>query len=83
MSRVFGDVKKGSKGIDVYVLQSMLRSAQFLGANGKPLEVDGDSGTNTVYAINTFKTLQKKYGVDCGEPNGIFTADCWRRIGVM
>lgn len=83
MSRVFADVKKGSKGTDVIVLQSMLRSMQYLGSNGKPLEVDGDAGANTVYAINTFKTLQKKFNVDCGEVNGIFTSDCWKRMGVM
>ena len=83
MSHNFSVIKKGSTGTDVIVLQSMLRSMQYLGSNGKPLEVDGIAGTNTVYAINTFKTLQKKFNVDCGEVNGIFTSDCWKRMGVM
>ena len=83
MSRVFNRVQMGTKGTDVYVLQSFFRSAQYVGKNGKPIEVDGEAGANTVYAINTFKRLQKLYGIDCGEPDGVFTRDCWERLGVM
>lgn len=82
-TRVFNSVKKGTKGIDVYVLQSFFRSANFLGKNGKPIEVDGVSGDNTVYAINDFKKTQKAYGYNCGEPDGVFNRECWERLGVM
>ena len=83
MGRIFSDVKKGSKGIDVYILQSMLHSMQYFGSNGKPLEIDGDAGANTVYAINTFKRTQKLYNVDCGEINGVFDSKCLQIIVVM
>lgn len=83
MSRVFNSVKNGTKGIDVLVLQSVFRCMEYVGKDGKPIEVDGVSGTNTVYAINTFKKLQKAYGANCGEPDGVFTRECWERIGLM
>lgn len=36
-------------------IQQFLNSAGYLGANGKPLSVDGISGTNTVYAIKAYQ----------------------------
>ena len=83
MSRQFNSVKKGTKGIDVYVLQSFFRANLYTGKNGKPIEIDGESGDNTVYAINTFKKLTKAYGMNCGEPDGVWNKECWIQIGLM
>lgn len=85
MTRQFHDVRKGTKGADVFVLQAFLRSAMYTGRDGQPLEVDGEAGDNTVYAINTFKKLNRVYGVDGStwEPDGVFDAACWSRLGVM
>lgn len=73
-------IKKGTKGTEVYVLQALLRALQYLGKDGKPLAVDGDAGTNTVYAINSFKKAQAAYGANCGSANGQFTKTCWERL---
>ena len=85
MTHQFHDVRKGTKGIDVFVLQSFLRSAMYTGKDGQPLEVDGEAGENTIYAINTFKKLNRVYNVDGStwEPNGVFDSVCWARLGVM
>lgn len=81
--RNFSAVKSGATGTDVYILQALLRGMQYLGADGKPLDVDGSSGTNTVYAINTFQTVQRAFGYECGtngKNDGSFGPSCWRRI---
>lgn len=85
MTYQFSDVRKGTKGVSVYVLQAFLRSAMYTGKDGKALEVDGEAGENTVYAINTFKKLNRVYGVDGStwDPNGVFDSVCWARLGVM
>ncbi len=85
MTRQFHDVRKGTQGTDVVVLQSFLRSAMYTGKDGQPLEVDGEAGENTVYAINTFKKLNRVYSIDGStwEPNGVFDSVCWARLGVM
>lgn len=77
----FATVKRGSGGTSVYILQSLLRALQYTGADGKPLEIDGDAGTNTVFAINEFQKKQMAYGIDCGtkgKPDGIFGKQCWK-----
>lgn len=79
----FSTVKSGSKGTDVYILQALLRGMQYLGADGKPLDVDGTAGTNTVYAINTFQTVQRAFGCECGtngKNDSSFGSACWKRI---
>lgn len=83
MSRQFNTVKKGTVGIDVYVLQSFFRTNCYVGKDGKPIEVDGQSGTNTVYAINTFKKQMLAYGESCGNVDGVWNKECWERIGLM
>lgn len=79
----FSTVKKGSKGTDVYVLQTMLRALGMLGADGKPLDIDGSCGNNTVGAINKFQTIQRAYGVELGS-NGKNDGSCgpkmWNRL---
>ena len=79
----FQTVKKGSSGISVYVLQALLRGLQYTGADGKPINIDGNASTNTVYAINQFQKTQIAYGFDCGtngKPDGIFGKKSWQRI---
>ena len=76
-------VKKGCTGTSVIVLQAMLRALQYLGADGKPLQIDGNCGDNTVHAINTFQTIQRAYGFECGKNgknDGRFGAECWKRL---
>lgn len=74
-------VKKGSKGVSVVVLQTVLRLLGFLGSDGKPLEIDGDAGDNTVFAINTFQTVMRAYGYEVGtngQNDGEFGEKCWK-----
>lgn len=54
------NLKKGSKGTEVKRLQKDLNYLGFKGKDGKKLEVDGEFGTNTEYALKQF---QKKYGL--------------------
>lgn len=79
----FTTVKKGSAGVDVYILQSLLRAMQYIGADGKPLEIDGVCGDNTVHAINDFQTRQRAYGLEVGnngQNDGTFGKECWQRM---
>lgn len=82
---MFGTVKKGSKGTDVYICQAFLSALGYLGADGKPITVDGTCGDNTVYAINRFQTVQRAYGYECGtngKNDSSFGSACWRRVGM-
>lgn len=83
MSRNFNTVKNGTVGIDVYVLQSFFRANCYIGKDGKPIEIDGQSGANTVYAINTFKRRMTAYGESCGGADGVWNKQCWELIGMM
>ena len=79
----FQTIRKNSYGSDVLVLQSMLRALQYVGQDGKPIEIDGDCGSNTVFAINAFQRTQIAYGVDVGtsgKPDGVFGAKCWAHL---
>lgn len=81
--KTFSVVQKGSKGTDVYILQSMLRAMQYLGLDGKPLDIDGVAGDNVVYAINSFQSVQRAYGYECGtngKNDGQFGNGCWNRL---
>lgn len=69
-----GNVQSGSKGNDVKLLQRLLKSNGFRGADGKLLTIDGDCGTNTVYAI---KSYQKKKGLSA---DGIAGPATWKSI---
>ena len=69
-----GNVKSGSKGNDVKLLQRLLKSNSCKGADGKVLTVDGVCGANTVYAI---KAYQKKKGLTA---DGIAGPATWKNI---
>ena len=75
---IIGTVKDGtfqkaidkypSKGNDVKLLQRLLKSNGFKGKDGKNLTIDGECGTNTVYAIKKYQT-KKGLSVDgCAGP---------------
>lgn len=81
--RQFQTVKKGSTGTDVFILQSLFRALQYLGADGKEINIDGYCGENTVYAINHFQEVSRAYGVECGtngKNDSSFGAKCWNRM---
>ena len=69
-----GNVKSGTKGNDVKLLQRLLKSNGFRGADGELLTLDGDCGANTVYAI---KSYQKKKGLSA---DGIAGPATWKSI---
>ena len=76
----FEPVKKNSQGTSVIVLQTVLHCMQYLGADGKPLAIDGHCGKNTVYAINIFQKRMRAYGFECGtdgKNDGCFGEKCW------
>lgn len=78
---MFSAVKYDSEGVSVYVLQTVLRLLNFLGADGKPLVIDGIAGENTVFAIDTFQTTMRAYGYEVGtngENDGVFGNECWK-----
>ena len=70
-------------GASVAILQTVFRCLQYVGADGKPIEIDGRCGPDTVYAINHFQTIQRAYGYECGtngKNDGSFGPACWRRL---
>ena len=69
-----GNVQNGSKGNDVKLLQRLLKSNGFKGADGKNLTIDGDCGANTVFAI---KAYQRKKGLSADGIAGLAT---WKII---
>lgn len=69
-----GTVQNGSKGNDVKLLQRLLKSNGIKGQDKKALSIDGDAGTNTVYAI---KKYQKKNGLTV---DGVAGPATWKSI---
>lgn len=85
MPHSFSTVRYGSTGTDVVVLQTVLSMLHYVGEDGKPLTIDGDCRTNTVYAINSFQTSMRAYGFECGtngENDSAFGQACWKLLGV-
>lgn len=80
MSRTFSQVKQGSSGTDVIVLQSFLRAMHFVDNSGKRIEVDGDYGSKTAYAVKSFQQFCKSCGQDIGTPDGICGTKTWKLI---
>lgn len=80
MTRKFSEIKTGSSGTDVIVLQSFLRSMHFVDNTGKRIEVDGDYGSRTAYAVRNFQQFCKACGQDVGTPDGVCGAKTWRLI---
>ena len=76
---VLSDIKIGSKGNKVLLLQEILRARGFNGADGKPLELDREAGANTIYAINSYQSERRKQGVELGT-NGKNDSTCGQNM---
>lgn len=63
---VLSDIKIGSKGNKVLLLQEILKARGFKGTDGKPLDLDREAGANTIYAINSYQSERRKQGVELG-----------------
>ena len=63
-----------AKGNCVKVLQSILNLLGYAGSNGKPLEVDGEFGMNTAYALMGF---QKAVGLS---DDGVCGSRTWQKL---
>ena len=50
------EIQTGSYGSAVSVLQGILDMMGYIGSNGKVLDIDGDFGENTAYALKAFQT---------------------------
>lgn len=80
MTRRFSEIKTGSTGTDVIVLQSFLRSMHFVDNAGKRIEVDGEYGKCTAYAVKNFQQFCKSCGQDIGTPDGVCGTKTWKLI---
>ena len=67
-------VKKGANNDSVLLLQSILTAMGYVGADGQPLEIDGDFGANTDYALRAY---QKAAGFTV---NGTAGPAVWKNI---
>lgn len=65
---VMTEIRKGSVGADVAILQGILTKV------GLPLEIDGEFGSNTEYAV---KTYQQKAGITA---DGICGKTTWKKL---
>lgn len=77
------EVKIGSTGNVVLLLQEILKARGFVGANGKELSLDRDCGANTVYAINAYQTSRRKQGKELGtngKNNSVCTIAMWKDL---
>lgn len=50
------EIQAGSYGSAVSVLQGLLDMMGYIGSNGKVLDIDGDFGGNTAFALKAFQT---------------------------
>ena len=67
-------VAAGSTGFSVLLLQEILVARKFKGKDNKELELDRSAGTNTIYALNTYK---KSRGM---KQDGICDAAVWKDL---
>ena len=63
-------VMNGSTGKSALLLQTLLKGLGYLGANTKPLTLDGEAGTNTIFAL---KKYQGDHGLDADGVAGPMT----------
>ena len=72
---------KGMQGGDVLLVQEILNARGYVGRDGKPLALDGDTGddyekSNTMFAIYTYITERNAEGANLGDPSG-WGPLCW------
>lgn len=76
---VLSDIKIGSKGNKVLLLQEILRARGFKGVDGKPLDLDREAGANTIYAINSYQNERRRQGIELGT-NGKNDGTCGQKM---
>jgi GH25 family lysozyme M1 (1,4-beta-N-acetylmuramidase) len=67
-------LRKGSKGSEVFTVQSVLKAEGYKGDNGKVLALDKSFGANTEYAVKSF---QRNNGLAV---DGIVGAKTWDKL---
>lgn len=67
-------LRKGSKGNVVKTLQRLLKSYGYKDKNGLDLEVDGDFGANSEYALKAFQKAKKL------EADGVCGKNTWTKL---
>lgn len=67
-------LRKGSKGSEVFTVQSILKAEGYKGDNGKVLALDKSFGANTEYAVKSF---QRNNGLAV---DGIVGAKTWDKL---
>lgn len=75
-----GSITYGTIGPHVRTVQLILKGMGYVGENGKPLRIDGEAGSNTMYAIACYIRDQKAAGIDLGDPSG-WGPLCWASLG--
>lgn len=79
----FKTIRKGDKGAEVLLLQKLLKVDGYKDQDRKVLELDGDFGSRTEYALNSFQTAQRAKGNECGtdgKNDGTCGAKCWAAL---
>ena len=72
-------LRLGTEGNDIRVMQQRLVELGYLGADGKPLIVDGKFGPNTLFAVNAFKNANMPGG-NTGVNEGVVGQDTWKAL---
>lgn len=67
-------IRRGASGHAVKVVQRLLHSMKYLGADGKVVEIDGDFGANTEYAVKSYQK-RNKLTVD-----GVVNGETWKKM---
>ena len=67
-------LRKGSKGDVVKTLQRLLKSLGHKGKNGLDLDIDGDLGSNSEFALKAFQEAKKL------EADGVCGKNTWNKI---
>lgn len=68
------ELRVGSYGTAVSVLQGILDMMGYIGSNGNPLDIDGEFGGNTAFALTAY---QRNAGIP---PNGVCGAKTWNKL---
>lgn len=67
-------VSNGSSGKSALLLQTLLRGLGYLGADNRPLDLDGQAGNNTIAALRRY---QGDHGLD---QDGVAGPNTWKSI---
>lgn len=84
MDNIFSDDILNDKKIMTAIAQALLRHMLFVGADGKPLTIDGDYGDNTTYAVCAFQNAMRNgAGIETGtngDNDGDFDELCFTSV---